>query len=234
MCIRDRVPENLLVAPASGVHYVPFGVLTVPSSSEKPNHLVDSTDIQVVPALRFFSAENAIKHQSIAVVTTEELDAELPVGDFNHLAGRNWSEEFVALPWARDEARLITSMFSESQSKVISGKSASFSSLERLARDDYDIVHFATHGHYSHDRGDMVGLVLNSSRGEEPEFVPWQSLGQLGFTAELVVLNGCETALGQQLDGEGVLGLNRAFLGAGTKSTLSTLWRVADLSLIHI
>jgi CHAT domain-containing protein len=59
------------------------------------------------------------------------------------------------------------------------------------------------------------------------------AIRRLELTAELVTLSACETALGRQVRGEGVVGLSHAFLAAGARSTLVTLWPVTDRSTLR-
>jgi CHAT domain-containing protein len=56
------------------------------------------------------------------------------------------------------------------------------------------------------------------------------AIRRLRLRADLVTLSACETALGRRVRGEGVIGLSHAFLGAGARATLVTLWRIADRS----
>lgn len=58
----------------------------------------------------------------------------------------------------------------------------------------------------------------------------WEIVDALRLDADLVTLSGCETGLGRELRGEGILGLARAFQFAGARSVLISLWAVSDRS----
>jgi CHAT domain-containing protein len=98
-----------------------------------------------------------------------------------------------------------------------------------LAR--YRIVHFATHGFVDDRHPELSGLVLSLVDREgraQNGFLRLRDIYGLRLPAELVVLSGCRTGLGQEIRGEGLLGLVRGFMYAGTPRVIATLWSVED------
>ena len=101
-----------------------------------------------------------------------------------------------------------------------------------------DVIHLATHG-YLHPVRAMSSGVLLTVPEKEPEpgetdndgaLQAWEIYSQLKLKAELVVLSGCETGRGQEVKGEGLIGLTRAFQYAGARSIVASQWKVADRS----
>ncbi|HEX8845170.1 MAG TPA: CHAT domain-containing protein [Pyrinomonadaceae bacterium] len=107
-------------------------------------------------------------------------------------------------------------------------------SREQLLRTDltqYAILHFATHGFLDPKRPEFSGLVLstvNPDGRSQNGFVGLQDIYGLRAPVSLVVLSACQTALGKDVRGEGLLGLTRGFMYAGASSVLSSLWKVED------
>jgi CHAT domain-containing protein/tetratricopeptide (TPR) repeat protein len=103
-----------------------------------------------------------------------------------------------------------------------------------LARARY--VHFATHGLFGLERGQPPGLVLSLVGNDNKEvpggvndgFLRLPEVTFLKLNADLVVLSACETGKGVRSRGEGVSGLARAFLYAGSKGVVCSLWSVDD------
>ncbi len=99
----------------------------------------------------------------------------------------------------------------------------------RLA--DYRFLHFATHGVLHAEHPELSRLVLSrrDSEGNERDgFVYAHQIYDLELAADLVVLSACETALGAEIRGEGLLGLTQGSLYAGAASVLVSLWNVDD------
>ena len=94
-------------------------------------------------------------------------------------------------------------------------------------------VHFATHGLLDPHTplNSSLALTVPATRHEGQEnglLQAWEIFEQVRLDADLVTLSACETALGAELAGEGLIGLTRAFHYAGARSVLASLWRVAD------
>jgi len=96
---------------------------------------------------------------------------------------------------------------------------------------DYRIVHFAVHAFVSSRFPELSGLVLSlidRRRAAQEGFLQTNEISQLKLGADLVVLSACQTALGQEVRGEGMVGLTRAFMVTGVPTVVATLWPVAD------
>jgi CHAT domain-containing protein/tetratricopeptide (TPR) repeat protein len=98
---------------------------------------------------------------------------------------------------------------------------------EELGR--YRIVHFATHGLLNSLHPELSGLVLSlvDERGQPQDgFLRAHEVYNLKLGADLVVLSACQTALGKEVRGEGLIGLTRGFMYAGSPRVVASLWRV--------
>ena len=105
----------------------------------------------------------------------------------------------------------------------------------RLA--DYRIVHFATHGLINNQHPDLSGIVLSlvDEQGRTQNgFLRLYDIYNLKLNADLVVLSACQTALGKEIKGEGLVGLTRGFMYAGAPRVVASLWRIDDRATAEI
>jgi len=138
---------------------------------------------------------------------------------------------FVRLPWTRREAEVIAAA-AHGRDVLVALDFAANRTLATggsLAR--FRLVHFATHGVLDTRRPELSGLVLSQvdeQGGARDGFLRLDDVYHLELDADLVVLSGCETALGETLRGEGIVGLTRGFFHAGASQVLASLWPVRD------
>lgn len=136
------------------------------------------------------------------------------------------------LPYSRREVEGISSLFPADQVKVFVGKEAT----EERAKDvggDSRVVHFATHALLDDRFPLSSSLVLAMPDDQRVDLgngllQVWEIFEQMRLNADLVVLSGCETAIGEKDGGEGLMGLARAFQYAGARTVLASLWSVND------
>jgi CHAT domain-containing protein len=96
-------------------------------------------------------------------------------------------------------------------------------------------VHFATHALVTdgYSRSDQPSLSFSDEVGEgrrRESLLRFEDILKMRLKADLVVLSACRTNLGQFIEGEGLVGLSRAFFYAGTSSLVVSLWDVQDQS----
>jgi CHAT domain-containing protein/Tfp pilus assembly protein PilF len=97
----------------------------------------------------------------------------------------------------------------------------------------YQIVHFATHGRLDSSHPERSGLILSLvDQAGHPQngFLSLMDVYNLRLNAELVVLSGCDTGLGKEIRGEGLIGLTRGFMYAGSSRVVASLWDVDDVA----
>ena len=135
------------------------------------------------------------------------------------------------LPFTRIEAEEISKLFPAEQ--VL--KAISFdASLDKIRTTDltrYTMLHFATHGLLDPENPDLSAIVLSlvdRDRNSIDGFLRLGDIYNLKLNADLVVLSACQTGIGREQGGEGLIGLTRGFLYAGARRVVASLWMVDD------
>jgi CHAT domain-containing protein/tetratricopeptide (TPR) repeat protein len=147
-------------------------------------------------------------------------------------AGLQWQP----LPGAAREARDVAALFSAS--RVFVGDDASEDKLQALNASGelqhFRYLLFATHGVLSMEVPSQSAIVLRQPGSAAADgYVTAAEFSGYSFRSELIVLSACETGLGREVAGEGVMGLPYALFIAGNRNTLLSLWKVPDDSTAH-
>jgi CHAT domain-containing protein/Tfp pilus assembly protein PilF len=145
---------------------------------------------------------------------------------------------FVRLPFSRFEADGIIALAPRGTGRL---KATDFSASRALAMSrelsQYRIVHFATHGLLNSARPELSGLVFSLlDREGKPQdgFLRLHEIYNLQLNADLVVLSACESGLGKEIKGEGLIGLTRGFMYAGAPRVVASLWTVDDYATAEL
>jgi len=152
-----------------------------------------------------------------------------------------------ALPGSLTEVDGILKMYENANLKAVAKthKYANELFVKSGELENYKIIHFATHGFVNRENPELSGILLAQDTSsvyadnkdiygnvaQQNDGILYQSeIYNLKLNSDLVVLSACETGLGKITTGEGVIGLSRALLYAGTKNLLVSLWQVSDAS----
>jgi CHAT domain-containing protein len=134
-----------------------------------------------------------------------------------------------ALPHTRSEVNAVRSLFGRWSSTVMLGPDATEEKLKSLDLRRYSVVHLAAHGVIDASAPSRSGLVLGRNLdSREDGILQVREMFRLSLNASLVTLSACQSALGKLTTGEGMVGLTRALLYAGTDTVLASLWNVND------
>ncbi|MGH9944440.1 MAG: CHAT domain-containing protein, partial [Pyrinomonadaceae bacterium] len=152
-------------------------------------------------------------------------------GDGDHRAGLR------RLLFSRDEAEAILKVMPQASDL----KALDFRASRALAVSDelsqYRVIHFATHGLLDSKHPELSGLVLSlvdEAGRPQDGFLRLHEIYNLRLNAELVVLSACQTGLGKEVRGEGLIGLTRGFMYAGAPRVLASLWQVDDAATTEL
>jgi CHAT domain-containing protein len=141
------------------------------------------------------------------------------------------------LPFARREADAIVAAAGvDSAFRAVDFQASRETALSG-ALEGFRIVHFATHGLLNAKRPELSGLVLSlvDERGRPRDgFLRVRDVYDLRLPADLVVLSACQTALGEDVQGEGLVGLTRGFMHAGAARVVASLWPVDDVATAEL
>ncbi len=168
--------------------------------------------------------------QSAPAVDVSTLPADLLRSLSEPRAGES-PVRFARLPFSRREASLIAALAPAHSTLRALDFSASRATVTSSSLRQYRLVHFATHGILNTVHPELSGLVLSlvDEKGRPQDgFLRLHEIYDLELPAELVVLSACQTGLGKEIRGEGLVGLTRGFMYAGAARLAASLWKVDD------
>lgn len=223
-----RSADHLLVIPDGPLHLLPWAAL--PEPGRPGERLLERRAISVGASATVLS--ELLHRESTAPVelvafgasaegSEDSLSAPLPRTLRSDLAG-------APLRGAVREVATLAELFGDEAEILLGGRVTQ----ERLLATAPEArrVHVASHAVVDPRFPLESGLVLAPAEdGQSNGFLQvWEIYQRLRLNADLVTLSACETALGKELAGEGVLGLTRAFHYAGARTVVSSLWEVSD------
>ncbi|MEP6924762.1 MAG: CHAT domain-containing protein, partial [Pyrinomonadaceae bacterium] len=135
------------------------------------------------------------------------------------------------LPFTRQEADQILAQIPALTNLEATDFKANHAMVLSGALSNYRYIHFATHGYLDTERPGLSAIVLSmvDEQGQPQDgFLRAHEIYNLNLPAELVVLSACQTGLGKEIKGEGLIGLTRGFMYAGAKRVVVSLWSVND------
>jgi CHAT domain-containing protein len=144
---------------------------------------------------------------------------------------------FGRLPGTRQEAQTIINLMHDSSRILALDFDASKTNVIHSNLSQYRIIHFATHGMMNAIHPEQSGVVLSlvdKSGKAQNGFLQLSDIFNLNLSADLVVLSACQTGIGQEVKGEGLISLTRGFMYAGAPRVLVSLWSVNDESTTEL
>jgi CHAT domain-containing protein len=170
--------------------------------------------------------------EHLAAVTTLETGSLRRALRDIELNGESFDPSVIKpLFYARRELANLLAVAAGGETFVATDYDASREKLLSMDLTKFAILHFATHGLLDPKRVENSGLVLSTVNRDgqaQNGFVGLQDIYSLRAPVDLVVLSACQTGLGKDVRGEGLVGLTRGFMYAGASSVVASLWKVDD------
>jgi CHAT domain-containing protein/Flp pilus assembly protein TadD len=245
--------KRLLIVPDGSLQYIPFAALPIPSPDDKKAILISHHEVVFLPSASTLSTlrKKAAKRAPPKLVAAIFADPVFSRDDDRisaaRVSGRKKQDlpptltraiqdmhgvlTIPPLPGSASEAWAIAKILGEKDVDVKLRFAANRNFVLKDGLERYRLIHFATHGIIDAENPEMSGLILSliDERGKAQDgYLRLGDIYKLKLSADLVVLSSCDSALGKDLDSEGIIGLPRGFLYAGAKSVIASLWKVND------
>ncbi|MEP0829947.1 tetratricopeptide repeat protein [Microcoleus sp. AS-A8] len=249
--------KRLLIVSDGALQYVPFAALPTPATSGKDivpllvqHEIVNLPSASTLAVLRkeqngrkpaakaiaifadpVFNRDDtrlagSMEHRSTPALNDGNLDSRALAR-----AARESDVDFNRLPFTRQEAEQILALVSANSRLQAFDFAANLAAASSPELSQYRIVHFATHGILNSQQPELSGVVLSlvDEKGKPQNgFLRLHDVFNLNLPAELIVLSACQTGLGEEVKGEGLVGLTRGFMYAGSPRVVVSLWNVDD------
>jgi CHAT domain-containing protein len=243
--------KRILIVPDGALQYIPFAALPRPDFTATRDPLVSSEEVVILPsasALASLRKTRRIPSTATAAIFADPVfesdDPRLSNADplrkssrqerpaaldraISDIGGPSYIPRLLA---SRNEASAIAAILGSRETqkvRIALDFDANRDSVLSQGLSQYRFVHFATHGLVDTRHPERSGLILSllNKRGRKTDgYLRLGDIYKLKLSADLVVLSSCDSALGQELESEGIIGLPRGFLYAGAKSVIATLY----------
>ncbi|HEX7333910.1 MAG TPA: CHAT domain-containing tetratricopeptide repeat protein [Pyrinomonadaceae bacterium] len=252
----DLNKQRLIVVAHRALNFIPFQVLSNPKNNEPliaSHDVVNAPSASILAGLSdegrrrspgrvlaafgspVFESNYSVKANNapVDVASLQSVDHgrwRQAVRDIGSDGDAYEPSRIQPLFFAGRELANLREVVGEGQSMIAVDFDASRDKLFTTDLTEFSILHFATHGFLDRKRPENSGLVLSTMTRDgkaQNGFVSLQDVYQLRAPA-VVVLSACETGLGKDVRGEGLIGLTRGFMYAGASSVVASLWKVDD------
>lgn len=220
----EAARQVVVVAPAE-LQQLSFAALPFPAASGRPliasRALANLPSAALLPALRRAERPRRETKGLLAIVDDPVYDNDSRLPARARRPGR-----FRRLADTADEAADLQNLVGAERSTRLSGFAANRERLLGGALQGFRFLHFATHGRTTDPPHGLVLSRFDESGAKIDDGFAFPELAGLKLDAELAVISACSSALGENVEGEGLLGLSQGFLSAGIPRLLLTLWPV--------
>jgi CHAT domain-containing protein len=228
--IRDK--ERLIIVRDEPLHLVPFDALM-----DGANHyLVESRIVTYAPSASSFlllrsRRQRRASAQGVLAVGGVEYDRSGPKAA-NVVRGYSL-DRLTNLPNSEEEARIAAALLPNPANTLLLGDRATESAFKKAV--NHRIIHLAVHAAANEVNPERAAIILLSdpAKGDDG-FLQASEIVQLPLDADLVVLSACDTAVGPVEGQEGIANLSKAFLLAGARTVISTLWSLDDDTALYL
>jgi CHAT domain-containing protein len=247
---RMLAKRKLVFIPDGALHYIPFAALRV-SDASGARFLIEDHDISSAPSLEMLLNARAVRplptRQMLVVADPVYALDDLRLGTqaerrptaergglwpFSLLMRGAQSERNLArLPGSAREAAAIAAVFPQGGVDRLEGFDATRERFLNAGLERYQFIHLATHAIADSDVPQASALLLTrfDSRSQELDGrVLAADFINVQLNARAVVLSACDTAMGKNISGEGLMGLRYVVLARGAQAVIASMWPVAD------
>lgn len=252
---RELNGPHLWIVADGGLEYVPFAALPAAGTDAplvKDHEIVGLPSASVLAAVREQGRTRRRPDRMVAVFADPVFSAQdervrggkaTPLDESVSRAAADsgvLSLANTALPrllFSREEAEAIRKFAPARQALTALDFDANRTEAKSAELARYRVVHFATHGLIDSRHPELSGVVLSlvDRNGHRQDgFLRLHEIYNLKLNADLVVLSGCQTALGEEVLSEGLIGMTRGFMYAGSQQVLASLWSVRDRAIAEL
>jgi len=249
--VAGELKGKRLVIVADGVlQYIPFGALAFSNGAPVISRFVVAS-LPSASTLGVIRAEREARPSPpklAAVLADPVYSKKDPRVSGKHAAARTSGElersvkesglvELNRLAGTRGEAAILRTLVGSEGFLEAIGFEANRYTVFNKGLGEYRILHFATHGLVNSVHPELSGLVLSLVDREgraQDGFLQAHEIYQLKLGADLAVLSACQTALGKEIRGEGLMSLTRAFIAAGVPRVVASLWSIPDAATAEL
>lgn len=242
--VAERIKnKRLVIAADDSLQFLPFNALPVPDLKNDWQPLIKQNEIVMIPsasalqALKKKRRELPDKYLAGFISPVYKLENDLkPESKRKPFPAANHFAKVENLSYGTGLVKRLTKTLKDAghidKSNFLLGLQVNRKTAVSSDLAAYRNILFYAHGVFDDTRPESSGLYLSffnaDKSAREDKFLGLADVYNLNLNADLVFLSGCETLLGKKIKGEGVTGITRGFMYAGSKSVISSLWKVPE------
>lgn len=244
----QSLKNRLVIIPGGSLNYLPWSALRLESEKK---YLIEKYELIILPSISTLIAQKKnLKKQADEVLVISDpvldqtdqriskLDKLPPIVKKEtvlkpstkiSLSISNYNRKFSRLHFSQKESEVIVGNFPKV--KDLSGFNASLKNIINFQGKRLFIFHLATHTILNTQEPELSYVVLSlfdKTGNKINGYLTLADIYNLDISADIVVLSSCESGVGREIKGEGILSFSYAFISTGSSSVISSLWKVDD------